>query len=390
MGATASPFTTREASGTSWQPDTTPMYGIDRTAGSWQWMFHGNAFAQYLHESGERGSDQGGSINWFMAMARRSVGAGRLGIRAMLSAEAATIAGCGYPDLLATGELCDGEAIHDRQHPHDLFMELAGEYEGPLAGAVRWQVYGGVAGEPALGPVAYPHRLSAMGNPLAPLAHHWLDATHITFGVVTGGVFGQRWKVEGSAFNGREPDERRTDLDLAALDSYAGRVWFNPTASLALQVSAGHLTDAEAGHAGEPRVSVDRVTASATHHRQLRERAFWATTGAWGRNSEAGEATNAFLLETNITLADRDTWFGRFEAGGKAAHDLDIHGSDEIFTVAKAQAGYVRYLGTWAGLTPGVGGSASAGIVPRELESAYGSRTNPGFGIFLTLRPGRH
>ena len=27
-----------------------------------------------------------------------------------------------------------------------------------------------------------------MASPLAPISHHWLDATHIAFGVVTGGI----------------------------------------------------------------------------------------------------------------------------------------------------------------------------------------------------------
>ena len=240
------------------------MYGIHQTAGSWQLMWHGNAFAQFLHDSGDRGSEQAGSINWGMAMARRPLGAGRVGLRGMFSLEPVTIPGCGYPDLLATGEVCDGEAIHDRQHPHDLFMELAAEYDRPLHGPLRWQVYGGLAGEPALGPAAYPHRISAMPNPLAPISHHWLDATHITFGVLTAGVYTSRWKAEGSVFNGREPDEDRWDLDLSPLDSFSGRLWFAPSSSVVLQVSAGQLTEAEPSHDGAGRADVSRVTASAT------------------------------------------------------------------------------------------------------------------------------
>jgi hypothetical protein len=385
-------FPAREGSGTAWLPETTPMYALHGQAGAWELMWHGNAFLQFLHEAAEepRGSSQAGSINWVMGMARRSLGGGRLGVRTMLSLEPATIPGCGYPDLLATGETCDREPIHDRQHPHDLLMELAAEYERPLRGSLAWQVYAGLSGEPALGPVAYPHRLSAMPNPLAPIGHHWLDASHITFGVVTGGVFTQRWKAEVSIFNGREPDEERWDLDLARLDSVAARVSFAPAATLALQFSAGQLNEAEAGHDGGPRVDVGRVTASSTYHRPLRENSIWASTLAWGRNKEAGESTHALLLETNITLDERDTWFGRFEIGGKPAHDLDIHGTDEVFTAAKLQAGYTRYLRAWQGLVPGVGGTVSAGIVPSGLEPHYGSRVNMGFGLYLTLRPGAH
>lgn len=378
----------REGSGTSWLPDETPMYAVHRQAGSWTLMAHGNAFLQYLYEGGDRGSDQAGSTNWFMGMADRSVGAGHLGLRGMLSLEPWTIGGCGYPDLLASGEVCDGAAIHDRQHPHDLFMELAATYDRPLAGDVRLQLYGGPVGEPALGPTAFPHRMSAMPSPLAPITHHWFDATHITYGVVTGGVYGNRWKAETSVFNGREPDEDRANFDFAAMDSWSGRVWFLPTKRWALQVSAGRLNEAEVGHDGGPRIDVNRITASATYHRAFRPESIWASTVGWGRNREPGsDATNALLAETNVTFDERDTWFGRLEVSKKSGHDLAIE-TDELFTVAKLQAGYTRYLTAWHGLKPGLGAALSAGIVPESLKSLYGSRFNVGFGVFVTIRPG--
>ena len=285
----------REGSGTAWLPDTTPMYAIHWQRGPWQFMAHENAFVQFLHESGDRGDDQFGSINWIMGMAQRNAGKGRVMFRGMFSAEPWTIRGCGYPDLLASGEQCKGEQIHDRQHPHDLLMEISAEYDAPLKGPVRWQVYGGPVGEPALGPVAYPHRVSAMPNPLAPISHHWLDSTHITFGVVTAGVYANRWKAEASVFNGREPDEKRANVDFGALDSFSGRLWFLPTSRLAFQVSAGRLTEAEASENGGPGTDVTRATASATYHSAFRDNSIWATTIGWGRNEESGHASNALL-----------------------------------------------------------------------------------------------
>jgi hypothetical protein len=308
-----------------------------------------------------------------------------------VSLEPWTIRGCGYPDLLASGEACAGAAIHDRQHPHDLFMELAATYDKALAGDVRLQVYGGPVGEPALGPTAFPHRVSAMPNPLAPITHHWFDATHIAYGVVTGGVYGQRWKAETSVFNGREPDEHRANIEFHALDSISGRVWFLPTKQWAMQVSAGRLTQAEPGDHGGPRVDVTRLTASATYHRALRPGSLWASTVGWGRNQEPGTAaTNALLAETSVTFDDRDTWFGRVELSGKSAHDLAIEGleAEEVFTLAKVQAGYTRYLSGWRGLKPGVGAHVSAGLVPESLKPFYGRRVNLGAGVFLTIRPG--
>ena len=386
-------FAPHEGSGTSWLPHATEMQALHARRGSWELMFHGNAFLQLLHEAANagRGATQAGSINWMMAMARRPVGGGTLGLRGMVSLEPATIRGCGYPDLLATGEVCDGESIHDRQHPHDFLMEVAAEYQRPLWSSLRWQIYGGLSGEPALGPVAYPHRSSAMPNPIAPIGHHWLDASHITFGVVTTGVFTSRWKAEASIFNGREPDEDRWDLDLAALDSVAGRISFAPTDNLAVQVSGGHLNEAEAGHDTPGRVDVNRVTASVTHHRGAGTGTFWASTLAWGRNEEADTATHALLAETSVTFAQRDVWFGRFEIAGKEAHDLHVEEfGDEVFAVAKLQAGYTRYLATARGWHLGAGGHLSAAFVPDTLKPQYGSRANLGVGFFLTVRPAVH
>jgi hypothetical protein len=390
-GAGASLFSSRDASGTAWLPDGTPMYGLHRQARGWEVMFHGNAFIQFLHEAApaHRGDSQAGSINWAMAMARRPLGPGRFGLRTMVSLEPWTIAGCGYPNLLATGERCDGDNIHDKQHPHDLFMEVAAEFDRPLTETVRWQIYGGLAGEPALGPPGFPHRASAMPNPVSPVAHHWLDATHITFGVVTTGVYTSRWKAEASVFNGREPDDQRYDLDLAALDSFAGRFWFMPTGSLALQVSAGRMNEAEPPHGGTPPIDVGRVTASATYHRGFGGGGLWAATLGWGVNHEAGEATHGITAESSLAFAAGDTWFGRLELNGKPAHALHIHESTEVFTVGKAQGGYTRYLPARRGLQPGFGAVVSAAFVPEPLEPRYGG-IGFGVGLFLTVRPAVH
>jgi YHS domain-containing protein len=268
-------------------------------------------------------------------------------------------------------------------------MEISVEYDAPIGGSTRWQVFGGPAAEPALGPVAYPHRVSAMPNPIAPITHHWFDATHISFGVITGAVYGKRWKVESSAFNGREPDQYRKDFDFGALDSVSGRVWFLPTPSLALQVSTGRLKQSEAGEGVEPRRDVIRTTATVTYHRVSAERV-WASTVGWGRNEELNRATHAMLGETNLTRADRDSWFGRVEVVGKTAHDLDITSEAPIdltpFALTKLQGGYTRYLDGGA-LKPGVGVVVSAAFVPEHLRATYGSRVNAGFGVFLTVRP---
>lgn len=383
-----------EASGTSWVPAATPMPGWHGSVAGWSTMVHATLFAQFLYEGGQvhRRSHQAGSINWLMGMASRPAGGGRLGLRAMVSAEPWTIAGCGYPDLLATGETCDGDSIHDRQHPHDLFMELSALYARPLGAGLRWQIYAGLAGEPALGPPAFPHRASAFANPVAPIGHHWLDATHISFGVVTTGVAGARWNVEASAFNGREPDETRHDLDLAALDSISARVTLAPSRFVVAQMSAGRLTDAES-HASFPRTDVTRATASVTLHRQPiggippGARNLWATTFAWGLNVEAAGSTHAALVESSVAWPSGDVVFGRVEVVGKPAHDLHVHESTGVFTVGKLQLGYTRYFAPRRGVEVGLGGLLSGSAVPASLAPRYGGRIIPGFGVFLTLRP---
>jgi hypothetical protein len=378
----------RQGSGTSWLPDQSVMRAIHSSPNGWMVMTHFNAFAQYLHESGERGSSQTGSINWLMTMATRSVGGGSLAVRGMISVEPWTIGGCGYPDLLATGEFCEGAAIHDRQHPHDLFMEIAAEYQRPLGRGVHLQVYGGPAGEPALGPVAYMHRESGFANALAPITHHWFDSTHITYGVATVGVFSRRWKLEGSLFNGREPDDDRIGFDFGAMDSWSSRLWWMPSPRWALQVSGGRLNEVEPGHDDDPAVDANRFTASATYHRAITTDARWATTMALGRNAEAGgDATIASLIETTVSRNNRDAIYGRFEWVEKSAHDLAVPGHD-VFNVAKVQAGYTRYFKLPRNLVAGPGAAVSIGIVPRELESTYGRRVNPGVGVYLNVMPG--
>lgn len=381
----------REGSGTSWLPDETPMYAIHSMLGPWNLMFHGNLFGQYINEGGTRGESQIGSVNWLMAMGRRQLGRGELGLRAMFSAEPWTVGKCGYPDLLASGEVCNGAPLHDRQHPHDVFMELAGFYRHEISERIGIELYGGPSAEPALGPTAFPHRISSIPNPMAPITHHWFDSTHISFGVVTAGVFSRVWKIEGSIFNGREPDENRTNIDLAPLDSYSGRIQFLPNRRWSLQISAGHLNEAEEEVGTGGRIDADRYTASAIYHHSLTDNGTWATSFGYGRNVEEGHATNALFLESSYNIANQHIFTGRAEWVEKTAHDLDLSfgpSEDETFSVGKIDAGYTYQFRPIAGLTPGIGGGLMLSILPEDLKPDYGERLPLGYLIFVSLRPG--
>lgn len=396
---------TRETSGTAWIPAATPMYGVHRPWRGWDVRVNGTVFVQALfeprdrHRTGGFSTRQAGSLNWGMLMARRSLGGGRFGVRTMLSAEPWTVPGCGSLNFLATGEVCDGDTTHDRQQPHDLVMELAVDYEHSLRGRWRWQVYAGLAGEPALGPPGYPHRASALPNPIGPVTHHWLDATHVTFGLVTLGAHNQRWKAEVSTFNGRAPDERRTDLDLGAFDSVAGRLSFLPTDRLALQVSAARLREATTDFPFPSQPPVTRATASAMYHVPFGSTGLWATTVAFGA-THAREAVSrgildatsgGALLESSLTVADRHTVFGRAEVGRIPAHHLHAHEySLSLFAVGKVQMGYVRHLPVAKGLVPGIGSSVSLSVLSTALAPRYFGRVAPGFAVFFSIRAARH
>ena len=396
---------TKEASGTAWLPEVTPMYGVHRPWRGWDLRLNGVAFVQARYEPGDRhrtgGFDnmQVGSINWGMFMARRNTGGGRFGIRTMFSAEPWTVGSCGSLSFLATGEVCDGDTIHDRQQQHDLFMEFAVDYDRRLRGAWRWQVYAGLTGEPALGPPGYPHRASAIANPIGPVTHHWLDSTHVTFGVVTLGVHNQRWKAETSVFKGREADERRADLDLGAFDSIAARLSFLPTKRLALQVSAARLRDVWTDFPFPDQDPATRVTASAVYHMPFGANGIWATTVAGGMNHARATiaggvldaTTAAALLESSITFSERHTIFGRGEVGGMPAHHLHAHEYfTSVFAVGKVQLGYVRHLRAMRGVQPGIGGTVSISLLPPEFASRYSGRTAPSFGVFFSLQAARH
>ncbi|HLX36344.1 MAG TPA: hypothetical protein VKR29_01035, partial [Candidatus Binataceae bacterium] len=142
----------REGSGTAWQPDSTPMYAKGFMLDGWNMMGGGLAFGGYDYQGSRRGGGQVFSTNYAMLMAERPLLGGEFGARLMMSAEEFTDGGRGYPLLLQSGEEFHGVPNHDRQHPHDLFMEMAATYTHAITKNVGFEMYGGAVGEPALGP----------------------------------------------------------------------------------------------------------------------------------------------------------------------------------------------------------------------------------------------
>jgi len=382
----------RMGSGTTWIPDAVSLPSKHSMLGRWSLMLHGFVFGEYDRQSGPRGDDQWGVINWGMLMASRDFAGGQLQLRTMLSLDPATITSRGYPLLGQTGETYKGQPLRDRQHPHDFFKELGVLYERPIGSSVGVTFYAAPSGEPALGPVAFMHRPSAMDDPIAPLGHHWQDATHISFGVLTAGVFTRQWKLEGSVFNGREPNEKRWDFDRIRLDSYSGRLTVNPDSQWSLTLGHGFLKSPEAL---EPDVSLHRTTASMLHGRRVGPAGQWATAIVWGMNAGHGAATQAILLESELILDARNTIFMRADRAEKTADELALatpgSGIDAefVFEVSSFSLGYIREIARPRGLTIGLGVRGTLNILPAALEPFYSSRTPTGLVLYLRLRPAR-
>jgi hypothetical protein len=372
---------TQEASGTAWQPAGTPMRALHFMQDGWMTMVHYNVFLGYDHQSGPRGDEQFNSINWLMAMASRRTTENELTFRGMFSLEPATTSSKGYPLLFQSGEAYNGQALIDRQHPHDFFMELSARYRRLLGPDTVVSLYAAPSGEPALGPPAFMHRASALDNPAAPISHHWLDSTHISFGVVTLGVARKTWQLEGSAFNGREPDDERWNIERPELDSASGRFTWNPTEEWSAQVSHGYLDSPEELHPGE---HLRRTTASVIRLAKLPDGSQLATTLGWGRNDH-GEATNAILIEPSY-LTENYTIFARAEYVQKTSEELGLLPDDRKIGVKQLTLGATREL---LGKRPhqlAVGASLTYTFKPGELDATHGRRP-VGIWMFLRLRP---
>ncbi len=364
---------TREASGTSWQPDAANHGGVHGAWNGWSLMGHAMLNGVYDRQGGARGADKAFVGGMLMGSARRDLASGDvIALRAMVSPEP-LMGKRGYPLLLASGETADGTTtLIDRQHPHDLIMELSASYSHRLDARSSVFVYAGLPGEPAFGPPAFMHRLSTMDSPEAPITHHWLDSTHITYGVLTGGFVQDNWKIEASRFTGREPDEHRFDIETPKMDSTAIRASWNPSAAWSLQAS---WADLESPEALEPATDERRWSASAIHTRKVFANGLWSTTLAWGRKDRSdGVTLDGVALESALKPNADWTLFARAER--LETDELDPHpghAHGDVAKVAKLSLGAIRDWRVAESLKFGVGGLLTANAVPGALKGDYGS-----------------
>jgi hypothetical protein len=380
----------REGSGTSWLPDSSPMYARMFMFDDNMLMLHGAIFPRYTNVSTRRGDDRIDAPNWIMAMYSHPLGdSAQFGGRLMMSLDPLTEGGRGYPLLFQSGESWNGEPLHDRQHPHDLFDELSLSLSQKFDHDFSGYLYFGYPGEPALGPPTFMHRPSAMDDPDAPLGHHWQDSTHVTFGVATAGLVWNNVKIEGSIFTGREPDEDRYDFDRPRFDSYSGRISWNPTQNLALQVSYGYIHSPEAL---EPELNRHRTTASLIYNLPLGPDTNWSNTFVWGQNHDTGEGkTQSFLVESNYQRG-RNTIYLRWERVEKSGHELVLNDAADtrVFPVGAYTLGYVRDLSHGNGIDIGLGTQFTINDRPDRLDRYYGDDLGYAFEFFLRVRPSLH
>lgn len=372
-----------EGSGTSRVPGNEGMHGLHLMAGDWALMLHGYAWGAFTDQGGPRGDKEAFVQSMAMLTTARDIAPGaHLQLRTMLSLDA-LMGAKGYPNLFATGETADGVTpIIDRQHPHDLFMELAGRLDIDIRQGTSLFLYGGPVAEPALGPSAFMHRASAQYLPLAPITHHWFDSTHISFGVVTAGISTPHWQLEGSAFRGREPDQHRWDIETPKLDSWSVRATWTPSPAWALQVSHGRI---ESPEQLEPGLDEARTTASVQY-----ARGGLSTIIAFSAKKKLpGRTLTAWLAETNWDIDRHHGIFGRAE---NVANDElfptpadPLH--DRPFRVSKFEAGYAYRLKLPGPFGLALGGALAAYAKPAALDSAYG-RAPFSYTLFAKLSLG--
>ena len=377
-------------SGTDAEPNSTPFAMLMTQRGNWALMFHAEGFLSEIQQSGSRGADKLFSTNWLMPMAQRDIGNGTLSLRAMLSWEPWSVSHRQYPELFQQGETAFGRPIVDRQHPHDFFMELAVLYDYKLRENALLSLYAAPAGDPAMGPVAYPHRASASEDPIAPLGHHLEDSTHIADDVITVGITYRNVRLEASGFHGREPDEFRWDVDSGKVDSWSTRATVNPCQNWSGQFSLAQLHSPEALNSA---ADVRRMTTSLIYNRPIHD-GNWASMVLWGRNQSlsGGNVGNGYLLESTLRFYSRNNVWTRMENADRTNELLLGNGpappgfSERYFARVQAYtAGYDRNIGNIPHLSTAIGGQITFYGVPKLLKATYGSHP-VGAVMFLRVR----
>ena len=379
-----------QASGTSMNPAVGAMPMIMKSVAGWRYMFMGQAFVIDTQQSGPRGGDKFYAPNWAMGMADHAFAGGTFEFETMLSLDPATITERRYPELFQTGETAFGKPIVDGQHPHDFIMSLGAQWARSLGENTIFQLYYAPVGDPALGPVAFPHRTSASEIPQAPLGHHWQDSTHIADNVLTAALKFRIVRLEASGFYGSEPDENRWNIDWGPMNSWSTRLSIFPSDRWMAQVSAGRLARPERQSPGD----VVRSTAS-LHYSAPIHGATWASSFIWGRNHDllTQRNLNSYLLESVLPVSRKNYLTGRAELVDKDelfANDADVEQelartAGSTFRIGAYTLGYTRDVAGWEHTVLGLGFNVSAYTLPAAIKPFYGDHPIGG-NVFARFR----
>ena len=378
-------------SGTSAEPNSTPVPMLMTMKGEWTLMFHANVFVLDEQQSSARGGDKFFSTNWFMGMAQRPLGPGVFTARAMLSLEPATITGRQYPLLLQQGETAFGKPITDGQHPHNFFMEIAALYDLKLGRNGLLSFYAAPIGDPAIGPIAYPHRTSASEDPLAVLGHHQEDSTHIAEDVVSVGVTYRIARIEASGFHGREPNENRWNISQGKIDSWSTRLTLQPARNWSGQFSYGRISSPEALFSSE---NQERMTASAMYNRPFRN-GNWVSSLIWGRTRSLQDHSifDSYALESTLRFLTRNHAWTRIENAERSNELLlgenALPSNFQEQPIGRVQAytlGYDRDFDLIPHVATAIGAQVTVYGVGENLRSVYGSHP-AGVAVFIRIRP---
>lgn len=378
----------RLGSGTSWQPDASPLYSVIPTVGRWGLMVHGNLYTGYNWYGSKRGGQRFMGRNTLMGSLFRTFKKSEVLLRLALSFEPLTIGSRGYPLILQTGQTRDGaERLHDRQYALDFFRELAVLYTWHVTPRWAASVYAAAAGEPAVGPNSFTQRVSASPDPIAPLGFQLQESSHSSFGVLTVGAFTRTLKLEASWFNGRVPGSRRYGIYIRKPDSYSVRVSWNPAPEWSGQVSYAFF---EEPVPLEPKEQQHRLSGSVSHTMSFAGDLMVASTLSGAMRVRSSIAGAALLGEIYLNLRTHHAIYGRFEILQKSGIELELsrpaEPTRELHAVGTLALGYVYYFGPFISLSPGLGVRGSVSPVARELERDYGTRAPLGVMVYAQLR----
>ncbi len=382
----------RNGSGTGWNPDKAPMYSYNIYTHKWLFMVHGDMFMRYNNQdaikAGPLHTEQYDVTNMFVITGQRQSGLdGLLHFNAAFSSDILFANTDALAQFYQDGDNWNNKRTGNRQLPNNIFSELAVSYAWTYADKGDIFIYGGYPAEPALGPVSYLKRPSASFIATSPLTHRWTDGTEISYGVGTLGMRQGKFKIEGSSFTGRTPDKNNYDFNLPLFNSFSGRLSFNPSSRLALQISRGYIKSPDVY---KPDRNITRTTASATYVRPIAPRQYFSYSLIWGINEPTnGLPSNAALLEATLKIKRR-TGYSRLEWAQKTAYDLNLNpigfNSKQQYNVSALTVGaaldliYIKYF-TIAG-----GAQVTGHLADNALNGTYGQYPLSG-QLYLHIYP---